>query len=316
MRENRKVFSLFFLCRLNELFLQTKTDMLLKSTMKKKVVFLLGAVGTVFFACQQKTIDEPIVTVGKRTLTMNQLRGAMPTNATSLDSSVFADEYIRRWVQEQVLLSKAEMNLADDELDIEAEIDAFRNSLIVEKYQQKLITQKFNPEITEQEIETYYDQMKQNFLLAESLVKCLYAVVPKRAKGLTAFKRSLNRFDEEEFAEVEKYLFKNALKYDSEVDKWQSMSAVRVFFPNNEIKNESQVLRTRRLYEVEDGKNLYLLLVFDSRMTDDYAPLEYVTDKISTILLNQKKIAFMKQFKTELYEGALKSNLIKYHTTR
>lgn len=283
--------------------------------MKVRLKYILSfcLIGFLSSCSRDDVYEKPIVSVGDKVLTASYLRAAIPASVSVQDSALMADEYIRNWVSQQVLLQKAEIYLADSDFDIEAEVAAFRNSLIVEKYQQKLVSQKFDPEISEQAISDYYESMKSNFLLSEPIIKCFYAVLPKKVHGLKDFLKLINPYEEDDFATVEQYLLKYGLKYDNSVDQWKSLSSVRVFFPNSEIKNEAQVLKSKKLYSIEDEGKIYLLLVFESRDVDDYAPIEFVHDKIYSILLNKAKIEFMKKFKNELYEGALKSNLIKYY---
>ncbi len=281
-----------------------------------KVGFLAFLLSTFsFIGCDKQTVvtDETIASVGDAVLTASHLREVVPHTGSSIDSAVIADEYIRRWVLDQVLYQKAKFNLTDEEFNIEQEVEAYRNALIVEKYQQKLIAQKFHPRISQQDIEEYYESMKSNFLLSESIVKCVFAVFPKKATDLQKFKRKLERYDESMFAEYEKYMFDHSLSYDSSADTWKTFSSVKALLPTDCVKNETTFLKSQSLHVFEDDGKCFVLKILDYRLADDYAPLEYVTDNIYAILLNKEKVRFLDNVKRELYENALNADAIKFY---
>ncbi len=281
--------------------------------------YLLTAVmAMTLTSCELREIqrDKPVVSVGDKVLTTSQLQAKIPHNIPEKDSVEMAEKYVRSWVSRQVLLHQAEKNLADEEIDIQEEIDAYRNSLIIERYERKLTAQKFQPNVTDEDIERYYNEMGGNFRLNEDIIKCLFAILPVNTPDLKEFRKKITKMDEEEFAEIEQYLYRTAIKYSSDVDRWQPLSTIKVFFPENTIKNEVVVFSTHRLYEVSDEENVYFLLVFDWRKADDIAPIEFVSDKIYTILLNKEKMDFMKETKRELYESALRLNIVKYYNEK
>ncbi len=282
----------------------------------KSFYILLVFLGLLTACAKTEPVEEVVVSVGDRVLTMDKLRSAIPSTISAEDSAAMAERIIYHWVSQQVLLQKAEFNLTENEMDIDAEVEAYRNSLLVERYQQKLIRQSFEPEITEEDISLYYDEMKQNFRLEENLVKALYAVIPKDNRELNSFRKMLQHYNDEDYAKIEKFLYKNAIAYDRNVDNWKVLSSIKVYFPENTIKNEDYVLRSRHLYEVTEGENVYFLLIFDARMADEIAPLEYVTEQIYAILLNKAKLEFLNKMKYELYENAVNSNLIKYYNKK
>lgn len=284
--------------------------------MKRVLSFALASLAIV--SCEKvQTIEKPVVAVGDKVLTHDMLMAAIPPNASVEDSIVLADEYIRRWVNKEVMLQKAHLNLTNEDLDIEAAVEEYRNSLIVERYQQKVVSQKFNPQITEAEIAEYYASMKDNFRLNEMITKGVFAVVPSNVKEIKDFRKMLAKYDDEEnYAEMEQFMFRNAVKYEVFADKWTPFSFVKKFLPNTSPIDETKVLKKGKVFEMSDESNVYFVLVTDMCMPDDNAPIEYVNDKIYTILLNKKKIEFIRKINRELYDEALKSNTIKYYIQR
>lgn len=263
--------------------------------------------------CRQESSEKVFVSVGDSHLTESRLMAALPPNVTPTDSAIIIDEFIKRWVLQQVLLQKAELNLSDVDQDIDAAVEEYRTSLIVERYQQKVVASFFNPVITDSAITDYYEDMKHNFKLHDNIIKGVFAVVPDDAMVKRRIKKLLSSDKVDNAAELEQYLFKNASKYEISMDKWMPMSYIRSYMPKDMLKNEQSVLRSKKLTEYVEGDNAYYFLVTDHIFSDGISPLEFVKDQIYTILLNKEKIMFIKKIKSELLDEAHKNNSIKYY---
>lgn len=277
--------------------------------------FILCLLASLFNACNVSsgTIDTPVASVGDDVLMRSQLCSAMSAYSNLEDSAVIADEYVRRWINQQVMLHKAEMNLSDDELDINEAIEEYRRALLVEKYQQKLIEQKFKPQITDKEIEDYYESMKQNFNLNESIMKGVFAVVPKNAPCVTDMRKWLMFKEDDDYSNVEQFLYSYSRNYTLSLDKWIPISSVKRFLPLESQPTDIQI-SSHKVFEIEDDENVYYLVAIDTYMVDEVAPIEYVKEKIYNIILNKKKIDYIKQLSTALYNAAIMNNEIKFYT--
>lgn len=252
-----------------------------------------------------------MVSVGDVILTSSDLATAIPQTISSRDSAILADEYIHRWITQQVMLQKALLNVSDD-LDIEDAIEEYRRSLIVERYQQKLVDQKFRPVISDDDIHRYYKDMCSNFTLNETLVKCIFAILPSDSPELESILKSFAFKSDDDYAKIENYMFTFSKKNVMSLDKWIYLSSVRNFFPSEQQPSES-VLNVGRLYKVVDSDQVYLLYVSDLKKIDAVAPEDFVHDKIYTILLNKKKVDFVKQMSSDIYHEALNNNVIKFY---
>lgn len=278
-----------------------------------KHIFALAAIVVISVGCDDNTlVDKPVAQVGDKILTVSKLYAAIPPNVSQEDSAVVADEFIRRWVTQQVILQKATFNLATEDIDIEAQIEDYRRALIVELYQQKLIDQKFHPNITEEQLSEYYEQMRENFRLSENIMKGMFAIVPKFAPDIDNFRKMMRKYSDDDGVSIERYLYDHSLKYELSFEKWITVSAIKKYFPSGSLNNERYILQSHKLYETADDENCYFLYATETCFTDDIAPIEFVRDKIYTILLNKAKIEFLKKLDKELYDEALKSHSIKY----
>lgn len=257
--------------------------------------------------------DKPIVTVGETTLLESRLMAALPPNVSSADSAIIAEEFIKRWIQQQVMLQKAQLNLTDEDQDIAAAVEEYRVSLIVERYQQKMVASKFEPVITDSAMTQYYESMKHNFKLHDNIIKGVYAVIPNSVREKNKIKKLISSPNAGNAMDLEQYLFKYAVKYEISMDKWMPMSYIRSSMPSAMMKNEISMLKSKKFAEYKDEENTYYLMVTDNLMVDEISPLEFVKEQIYTILLNKEKIKFIKKMQSELLNEAQGRNTIKYH---
>ncbi len=264
-------------------------------------------------SCTKPTkADEPIAKVGEIVLTTSQLITAIPQNASSEDSAIIADEFVRRWVTQQVVMQKAQLNLSEEELDIEEAIEEYRRALLVERYQQKVVDQKFKPSITDEEIAAYYNNAIDNFRLNETIMKGVFAVIPNDAPNIKSFRKSLSLDEDEKYAKVENYIYNFAKTSQLSLDKWTTFAAMKQFIPIELQPTEQQLMKQKQI-EVSDKENTYFIIATDMKLADDYAPIDYVSDKVYSILLNKKKIDFIKELSANLYNEAMHNNSITYY---
>lgn len=257
-------------------------------------------------------MDKPLLTVGDKVLTLQEVSNAIPANSSPEDSTIIADDYIKRWMNSELMLRKALLNLTKEEQDIEKLIEEYRRSLLVSLYQQKLLDQKYAPLITDREIENYYETMKENFHLRENIFKGLFVAVPKSAPKLQEFRQWLKLRDGEDLLNAKGYIFQYARKSEEFLDKWLPVAYVNRLLPDN-IPSEQDFLRHRKYYETEDEELVYFVVAKESCFVDDYEPVDYAKDKIKSILLNKKRFEFIKQLEEDLYNEGLEQKIIKFH---
>ena len=103
--------------------------------------------------------------VFESTLSRSEIIDFIPNGTSSEDSLLMAQNYIRNWVTQKLLLHKAIENLSNEEMNIQKQVEDYRTSLLIYQYKQKLIAQRLMDEISEEDIETYYNKNEKNFIL-------------------------------------------------------------------------------------------------------------------------------------------------------
>ncbi len=272
-----------------------------------RVYFILLTLSVSLFACKKAIqTDEPdaLVKVNDRILTRNEVESLIPKGTTSADSLLLAESYIKKWVKDELVLKIAQRNLGSDKETIDKLVDAYRRSLLRYRYQEKLIQEKLSDEIQESDVLTYYDTNKEKFVLDKNLIKGLFLKVPADAPNLSEVKTWYKSGNVASLEKIEKYSIQNAAIYEYFFDKWVDFDEIRNNIPN-QISNPESFLRTNKILEVTDSSYCYLLNIRQVLLKGQVEPFEYAEPRIREILINQRKLDFIKEFEEELYNDAL-----------
>ena len=256
--------------------------------------------------------EEPLVRINETVLSRGMVYQAIPNSLTPEDSAVFAQDYINRWIRSELLLSKAELNLTPEEKDVDQLLEEYRRSLLIHLYQQKLLEQKYSPLITGSEIKKYYTEMEDNFKLSEPILKGVFVIVPQSAPNIDDLEKLYRSDDSEDLVKLEAYCFQNAKKYEVFLDHWLTMDEINKRLPEP-INRTERFLKNNTYYHTSDSLNQYFLSIREYKLNTELAPIEFVEAKIKAILLNKKRLEFIKNLESDLYEEALKNKNIKFY---
>ncbi|MBN2166940.1 MAG: hypothetical protein JW717_11735 [Marinilabiliaceae bacterium] len=266
-------------------------------------------------ACNNKPVDpllEPIVSIESSTLTKKELYDAIPSKTAKEDSIIFAQNYIDRWIKTQLILRKAELNLSQEEKNLDKLINDYRTSLLTHLYQQKLLEQKYSPLITSGEIREYYNTMIDNFKLNEIIIKGVFIKIEKTAPNISQIEKWYTSDNKNDLISLEAYCFQNAKKYDPFFDHWVPFEKINSELPEK-ITNSENVLKWKKSFANKDDQYNYYLSIKEILFIGETAPIEYVNDRIKSILLNKKRIDFINQLEKDLVIEGEKQKIIKFH---
>ncbi len=252
-----------------------------------------------------------LVTVNGESLFEDDLRNAMPIGLHGEDSVRFADAYIRNWVEDAVLFMQAEDNIPSD-VKIDELVASYRRSLIMHVYQEELVRQKLDENLSEEDMRAYYDAHKDLFPATRPYVKGLFLKVPSGSPQLNKVRAWYRNPEKENLDRLEKYSLSNAVQFDYFADRWKPVSELSAKIPLAALSSSEGYLRTNRNVEVRDTAYCYFLHIDDFVGTGEQLPFDVVENEIKEMLINIKRVDFIRQTKKDLYERALKNKEIIY----
>ena len=254
----------------------------------------------------------PLVEVSGEFLYKEDLQAALPLNISKDDSVLFAEHYIRNWIEDALLFDKAEGNIPDND-KISKLVENYRRALIMHTYQEELVNQKLANDISEEEINAYYEKNKELFRLDNPLVKGLSIKVPLSSPDLGNVRVWYRKNNQDVIEKLEKYSLRNAVSYDYFYDRWTSVPDVAAKIPLKVLDTDANYLDKNRNVEVKDTAFCYFLHIEDFLGKDKQKPLDFARDEIKEILINLKRVEFINKVKEDLYQRASDRNKIIYY---
>ena len=276
------------------------------------VILVIAAAMTVCGQEHNHKGKTPLVEVSVEFLYKEDLQAALPLNISKDDSVLFAEHYIRNWIEDALLFDKAEGNIPDND-KISKLVENYRRALIMHTYQEELVNQKLANDISEEEINAYYEKNKELFRLDNPLVKGLFIKVPLSSPDLGNVRVWYRKNNQDVIEKLEKYSLRNAVSYDYFYDRWTSVPDVAAKIPLKVLDTDANYLDKNRNVEVKDTAFCYFLHIEDFLGKDKQKPLDFARDEIKEILINLKRVEFINKVKEDLYQRASDRNKIIYY---
>lgn len=283
-----------------------------KTQLKYYFIFILAAF---IHGCIFSSADDPVVAeVGLKKLYTSDITGIVPTGTSSEDSILLINDYVRKWVKNELLVQKAEENLTSDQTNLTRELEEYRNSLIIYKYKNELMNQKMDTSITDSQIETYYLNNESDFNLSKNIVQAIFLKIPAEFADPRQLKEMCSDISDEGLNAIIDYCLQYAKAFDIFIEQWVDFEVVLKNIPM-EIENHEQFLARNNLIELNDREYYYLVSIHDYKLKNEIAPLGYVRGNIKDLIINRRKIDFLKQIEDNVYTEGIRRNKFKIHIT-
>lgn len=270
--------------------------------MKKNVFVILLLL---FAACSSKNKnEEALARVNNKYLYISDIQSALPANISEKDSLQMLDEYIDNWIRQQVIITQAEKNLTKDEKDFSRQLEDYKNSLITYRYESKLISQRLDTNVSDEEIAQYYEKNKANFELKDNIVKVLYVKIPRNSPTSSA--RMLIRSDQpQDRKKLQDFCHKYAVNYYLDDQNWLLFNDILKEIPINTY-NQEEYLKNNRIIEIQDSVFVYLMNIKGFMIKESLSPLSFERKNIRDIIINKRKLTLIENMKNDVYNNALK----------
>lgn len=279
-----------------------------------RYVFSIIIVSLLTVACNNNldiSKNSALVKVGNKILYRNVLDENLPSGLSSEDSIIAAEYYIRSWVNENLLYNVASKNITDKD-NVDHLVEEYRKSLLIYQYEEQLVNEKLTKEIDEQSLYDYFNQNKDKLKLDRSLVKGLFLKVPVSAPQLSEIRIWYRTTTSASRENLEKSSLNNAAVFNYFVDKWVDFDDLMNNFPK-ELLTQDDLTVHKKMIEKQDSDFVYLLNITDYLLPGDNAPYEYAKTTIQEILINQRRIDFLKKTEDDLYQRALNKGDIHFY---
>jgi hypothetical protein len=247
----------------------------------------------------------PVARVNRTFLYNDELAGIILPGTSKEDSAIRVESFINGWIRKQLLIQEAARKININEAEVERKILDYRYSLIAYEYQTYYIKQNLDTAVAAKEIETYYKENLDNFILKQNIVRATFIKVPKSAPRTNKVKDMVYSKKPKDKAELKSYCLSFSTAYHLVDSTWMVFDELVKNSPLAEIPNKVQFLKATPYYETSDDAYLYFLKVDEYRISDNISPLEFVKADIRAIILNKRKVALAKQLEDDVYKTAV-----------
>ena len=145
------------------------------------------AIGLLFvlalFSCQNSNSDNEkiVAAVYDKVLYQSDLQSVVYEGISRSDSIVRTKAFIDNWIRQQLLLHQAEASLEKSELDFSKQMEDYRNSLIIYKYETRYIEKNLDTVVSEMEITRYIEKNNLSAEIDKESVRFIILNLRKKA---------------------------------------------------------------------------------------------------------------------------------------
>lgn len=265
-----------------------------------------------FVRCSNvKTKDDTLVaTAFGQNLYLSDMKELLKNTGTKDDSLTLIKGFVEKWAKKQALLYLAEKNLSMEIKDVSLELENYRTSLLIYKYQQFYISQHLDTIVSRKEIEEYYNLHNFGLPLEECIVKALYIQLPRSAPNHEIVKSLYCSTKEREIKKLDDYCNKHAFKYDDFKNIWITFSVINKMLPLPVTDSET-FLKNNSVIETSDSSFLYFVHIKEFMLPGSPAPLEFAGKFITPIILARRKMDLLNNLENNAFNKELNQNNIE-----
>ena len=254
--------------------------------------------------------NDTLVKIGNKVLNKSAVEENIPAGLSKEDSIIAAEHYIHSWISNVLIYNIAVRNLNDKD-NIDRLVEDYRQSLLIYQYEEQLANEKLSDDIGEQSLLDYYNQNKDKLSLERPLIKGLYLKVPVTAPQLNDIRMWYKSTNSASRENLEKYCLNNAATFNYFVDKWTDFYDVINNFPKDKMSKDDLQIQKKTI-EKQDDNFFYFLNITDLLQQGDNTPYEYAKPAIRDILINQRKLDFLKRTEDDVYQRAIDRGEVQF----
>jgi len=282
--------------------------------MTKKIILfipiLLLCVSCNFF--ERKPQQEPkIAEINGKALLLSEIKDIFPTGISPEDSLQLLQSYVNNWARKQLMADLAEQYLTKEQKDVSQEIEDYRLSLLIFRYEKLYLEQRLNASVSEAAITKLYRESPQNFILTKPIAKAVFTKISKDVPQVKRIRRIYLSSKENEQQEMAQIGFSVAEKYTGFDDQWVDAEML-----SNELPLDIRQIETewqKGSITTQTDEHEYFVRLYDIMQAGTLAPIEYVHETISDIIRNRRKQELLKELENSVFNNALDQNKLKIY---
>lgn len=264
------------------------------------ILIFLAAMATA--GCGGGKKDHALARVFDKYLYEDDIQDIVPAGTAPDDSAAIVANYIQQWIQEMVVLEKAENNITDN---FEKELQNYKNSLITYNYERLIVEQQLDTNVADTAIQNYYSKHRETFTLKNNILQAIYVKMPAKSKNIQKIRTLLsgNDLGDKKIIELEHLAANEATAYNFDQSAWITFLDFQRIIPVKTYNEEFYLKNIKNIF-FTDSENAYIARILDSKVADDISPIDFEYQNIKNIILNQRKVEIVDKMRSNLREKA------------
>lgn len=285
--------------------------------MKSKNSLFLIIILLIFVNCEyfSTTPKLAIARVQDKYLFFNEIKDKIPINLSKEDSIVLVRNKIINWAKKHILNEKALINLNIEEQNkLLNLVESYKSDLFSHSYQEKMVKSSMDTLISDYDVENYYNLNKSNFKLNQDLVKARFMKIKSNNYNIKDVRNRFKRFNQEDVVFLDSISLQfSSFSFNDSV--WINKDLFFSKLPDIKTYVKNNIVKKALFYQLEDSLELYLIKINKSIFRNDVSPLDYIRPTLKQILLNKKKLEFVRNFEKDLIDDAIQNKELEIYET-
>lgn len=262
---------------------------------------------------RQTAKDKLLAQVFDKRLYASEVKQVLPSGLAPADSLLVQNAYVERWIRENVMMHEAEKNIPPD-LEIDRLVKDYHASLVMHQYEKSVVETLLDTMISDQELEEYYEENKSQYQLESTIVRCHMIKLPQRTeeKIVKDFENYWKSKEEDDFKNMITLSIQYASTYYLSDSIWYKLDLISQEMPIGSININA--IRNNRVFQLTNDDYYYFLKILEIKDKKEIAPLAFIQEQASKVILHKRKIALLEKLKEDLYHRASSRDNIKLFT--
>ena len=283
-----------------------KNLQIIPDSLRKYAILLLFIISCNY---NLKNNDGYVARVGDEFLSVEEIQELVPKNLNKQDSIRIVNNVIEEWATSKLLIQNAIINLTEiEKSQIDNKSEKYRENLIISEYRNKISNNNPDTSASKDEIELFFSENSKNFKLFEEIIKGRYVKLNKNTFNINEIKRRFRRFNQSDKSFFDSISIQ-LLNYYLNDSIWINKKLFFNKIPSLEYDQSLRISKNNLFYVQEDSLALYLIKINNYKKADDYAPLEYIYNRIKEVIVSKKRIDYLNKIDKELIGDAITKNL-------
>jgi hypothetical protein len=253
---------------------------------------------------------EPLARVGNQYLYLDEVQHVIPDGSLASDSLFAIRSFVDNWIRQQVILQHAENNLRDRKPDFERQLKDYHNALLIYAFEEEYLKQNLDTVVTDQQVNTYYQQNMEDFILKENIVKVLYVKLFRNEPSATQIRRLMQSDRQSDRLRLADMCNQHAVNHFLDDEVWLFFNDLLKEIPIVTY-NQEAYLNNNRFIEIQDSSFQYMIRIRDFRVADSHSPVSLEQERIRSTIINRRKAEVVRRMTDELYDRAGQKNLFE-----